>query len=320
MSVVRSHDVALKLSVVMAVYNAEQYLVEAVESVLAQTFGDFELLALDDGSTDSSLQILKNYETKDPRIRVLTRENKGIARTRAELTEHARGKYIAIMDSDDISRSDRLQKQIEFLDANVDCVAVGSWVMQINAKGQPIRILDYPRSHKEIDERNLEGRTAIVNPTAMIRRQAVLTAGTYGSECKFGAEDLDLWLRLAEVGKLANIPMPLLKYRLHKASLSETHLNEQFAQARRVCENAWRRRGIKREFKAEKHWRTAADPSTRHKILVQYAWIAWSNGYRATWWTYVCEALYLRPFALSSWRLLFFGLVRSPKKDAEEGI
>lgn len=293
----------------MAVYNGERYLAQAIESVLNQSFRDFELLVLDDGSTDGSLGVARAYEN-DSRVRVLPRKHRGIASSRTDLIGHARGEYVAFMDGDDVSFPDRIRSEVEFLDGHPDCVGVSGWLELVNAKGQPIRVLDYPLDHDEIDQRNLQGCMGIVHGAAMVRREAAASVPT--STYRY-AGDLDFWLRIGETGRLANIPRPLLQYRFHAASVSEAHLDEQFASVKAICEEAWTRRGIKGEFKAEKNWRHATDATTRHRLLTQFGWIAWGNAHRETWWFYTREALRLRPLAPASWRLLVFGFLRSPK-------
>src|ERR1035437_9156737 len=170
------------ISVLLPVYNAAPYLSEAVESVLAQSFEDFEFLALDDGSTDGSLNILREYETRDRRLRVISRQNKGLIVSLNELISQARGRYLARMDGDDVCAPLRFQKQLEFLDARSDYIVVGGWISRINQRGLPIGVLQGPCEHEEIDRANLKGHTSIHHPTAMIRKSAVLAVGGYREE------------------------------------------------------------------------------------------------------------------------------------------
>jgi glycosyltransferase involved in cell wall biosynthesis len=306
-----AREVVPKVSVIMPAYNADRYIAQAIESILGQSFRDFELLVLDDGSTDGSLNMAKAYESKDSRVRVLARQHRGVVKSMRELINNARGDYIAFMDADDVSLPDRIEKEVAFLDAHPGCVAVSGWLELVNARGQPIRVIDYPLDHAEIDRRNLAGCMAFVHGAAMIRREAV--ASVPASEHAY-ASDLDFWLRVGEAGRLANIPHVLLQYRLHAGSISEAHLDEQFASMQAICQTAWDRRGtVGGEFKGEKNWRYATDVPTRHKILTDFGWMAWRNGHRETWWSYAWEALRLRPFALSSWKLLIFGFLRSQK-------
>lgn len=316
MSGTHLNDPVPTISVLLPVHNAELYVDEAIKSILAQTYGDFELLALDDGSTDRSLLILREYEAQDSRVHIFSRENRGLVASLNELIAKARGRYLARMDADDICMPDRFRSQVTFLDSFPDHVLVGAWVETVNAAGLPIGILRSPTSHEEIDQDHLSGHTSIRHPTAMIRRSAVMSAGCYRSEF-ISAEDLDLFLRLAELGKLANLPEVMLRYRLHAGSISEAKGQVQQAATQSACESAWRRRGIEHRFEAVDHWRPGSDKDSRHKFAVQYGWIAWNHGHTQTWRTYAWEALRLRPFSPSSWRLLIFGLLKSPHKQIE---
>ena len=221
MSVTHLNDPAPTISVLLPVHNAELYIDEAIKSILAQTFGDFELLALDDGSTDRSLLILREHEAKDSRVHIFSRANRGLVASLNELIAKARGRYLARMDADDICMPDRFRSQVAFLDSFPDHVLVGAWVETVNAAGLPIGILRCPTSHEEIDQDHLSGHTSIRHPTAMVRRSAVMSAGCYRSEFIY-AEDLDLFLRLAELGKLANLPDHDRAYTNHLASMSSS--------------------------------------------------------------------------------------------------
>jgi glycosyltransferase involved in cell wall biosynthesis len=316
MSIVRSDDAVPTVSVLLPVYNAEHYLRAAVESVLSQTLMDFELLAFDDGSKDRSLAILHEYGASDSRVNVFSRENRGQVPTLNELVGLARGRYLARLDADDICLPERFRKQVDFLDSSPEHLVVGGWVELINAAGQPIGVVKSPISHDQIDQANIRGLTSICHPTAMIRKTAIISAGYYNE--KLGpAEDLDLWLRLAEIGKVANLPEVVLRYRLHANSLSEAHGQMQQDAAQLACVSAWRRRGIEARFEAVDHWRPTNDKDSQHKFALRYGWSAWNQGHTKTWWTYACEAMRLRPLARSSWRLLVFGFLKNPRRQSE---
>ena len=143
------------VSVVMPVFNAARFVAEAVESVLGQSFGDFELIAIDDGSTDGSGEILDRYAGKDCRIKVRRRENRGIVASRNEGLEMTSGELIAVLDSDDVAMPDRFALQVEFLGKHPECVAVGGAALVIDATSAPICAWDFPEMHQEIDQANL---------------------------------------------------------------------------------------------------------------------------------------------------------------------
>ncbi len=125
------------VSVIMPVYNGERYLEAAVESILNQTFSDFEFIITDDGSTDTSLALLRRYANRDPRIRLISRPNTGYVKALIEAVPLAKGKYIARMDADDISLPERFERQVRFLEQNPDYAVVGSKVLLIDSDGAP---------------------------------------------------------------------------------------------------------------------------------------------------------------------------------------
>jgi glycosyltransferase involved in cell wall biosynthesis len=299
------------ISVLVPVYNAQPYLREALDSILAQSFADFELLALDDGSTDLSLRILREYESKDSRVRVISRENRGLVSSLNELISESRGCYLARMDADDVCLPDRFKKQLAFLQSNPDHIMVGGCVQLVNRNGLPIRDFDNPPSHDEIDRANLGGHTAISHPTALIKRDVLLKVGGYRQEFVH-AEDLDLWLRLAEIGKLANLAEFVLQYRLHDFSVSHKNGLLQLESQKRACCEAWKRRGIEGTYTAEL-WRPPGKDA-RHKFALENGWTSWANGYRQTWLHYAWRALLLHPLNKATWNLIIFGLLRRPHK------
>jgi glycosyltransferase involved in cell wall biosynthesis len=207
------------VSVILPVYNAERFLREAIESILNQTFTDFELLLINDGSTDSSEQILKSYT--DPRIVYIRNEhNSGLIFTLNKGLELAKGKYIARMDSDDISFIERLQKQVAFLETS-DVAVVASTVDMIDAQGKHLPLWKDDRmcisSHSI--KAFLPKNNCIAHPSVMGRAE-VLKKYKYQSDQK-EAEDYDLWLRLAADGKqIAKLNEPLLLYRFLQESLT----------------------------------------------------------------------------------------------------
>src|SRR3954451_17524256 len=137
------------LSVVTTAYNTAPYLRAAIESILNQTFRDFEYILVDDGSTDGSLPILREFERRDSRVRVISRGNTGIVRAANDGIAVARGKYLARMDSDDLSMPTRFEKQIAYLDAHSECVLVGSRVMIMDPYGSPVAESGHSLTHEQ---------------------------------------------------------------------------------------------------------------------------------------------------------------------------
>jgi hypothetical protein len=232
------------VSVLMPIYNAERYVREAVASILRQTFTDFELLIFDDGSSDRSAAVAEEACGGDPRVRLFRESHAGYATWLREGVRHARGEFIARMDADDVCRSQRFALQLDFLRRHPACSAVGGAVLLIDPEGRPIRELRAPLAHEEIDALLLRGRgDAVVHPAVMLRRAALVAAGGYRPETE-PAEDLDLYLRLAERGRLANLPDTLLDYRQHVTKVSNERAGDQRrAIALALCE-ARRRRGL----------------------------------------------------------------------------
>ena len=205
------------VSVLMPVYNAGPYLAEAVESVLGQTFADFELVVVDDGSTDDSPAVLARYAA-DRRMTVARQPNAGITAARLALVGRAAAPLIAMMDADDVARPDRLAVQVEYLRANPDVVLVGSRYGYIDGAGNRLGAPAVPTDHADIDAWHMSGRGCVVHQsTVVFRRAAYDQAGGYSADFP-QAEDFDLWLRLAERGRLAVVEPELVQYRIHAAS------------------------------------------------------------------------------------------------------
>ena len=200
----------VKVSVVLSAYNAEKYIKEAVDSILMQTFTDFEFIIINDGSMDNTLSILQSYN--DKRLNIISRENKGIVASSNEGLDIAKGKYIARMDADDISLPTRFEKQVEFLDDNVDYVVVGTNIARCDKDGNFVKNWFYPE--QVIGNIKTMQCPTVANPSAMIRASAMHNVGGYRPYF-WGSEDADCWWRLEEVGKIYCLQEPLLKYRWH---------------------------------------------------------------------------------------------------------
>src|SRR5688572_15667789 len=205
---------APKVSVFIPVYNRERYLCVAVNSILAQTFTDFELLLVDDGSTDGSLALLERYAARDRRVRVEANgTNLGIPRTRNRGLELARGEYIALLDSDDYAYPGRLEAQVRFLDAHPDHVQVGSWGSFMDDAGRLRRRLRrQPVASADVDA-ELLFRCCLSNRSIMARA-AVLRSYGYREEFP-RCQDYDMHVRLAERHRMANLPSILVCGRQH---------------------------------------------------------------------------------------------------------
>ncbi len=238
---------APRVSVVMPVFNGARFIGEAIVSVLGNTFSEFELLVIDDGSTDDSVAAANHAAAGDPRVRVITVPHGGVGAARNAGLHAARGEYIANLDADDTMFPARLARQVAYLDKHPECVAIGSRVLAVDDTGTPIRIIVRTYSHEEIDSAHLAGRGgAIWNPTAMFRRDVAVAVGGYRAHLDRTGEDHDLWLRMAEVGRLANFPDVLIRYRIHgnNASISADGRERRLAVTLGNVGDAFARRGI----------------------------------------------------------------------------
>jgi glycosyltransferase involved in cell wall biosynthesis len=207
-----------KVSVLMPVYNGEKYLKDAIESILNQTFTDFEFIIINDGSKDSSAAIVQSY--LDKRIVFVENEqNIGLIKTLNKGLLIAKGEYIVRMDCDDISLKNRIEVQVKFMDANPTIGACGSFYnIFINDK---TAIADFPIDNEEMNC-FLIFNSPIAHPTAIVRRQVLIENDiNYSLDC-IHAEDYLLWSQLAEKGSLANISQALLNYRIHPGQITET--------------------------------------------------------------------------------------------------
>jgi GT2 family glycosyltransferase len=204
-----------QVSVILPVYNGEAYLRAAVASIVEQSFRDFELLAIDGGSTDGSLRTLGEFAAGDERIRVVKQSGRGLVQALNEGVALARGEFLARMDADDVALPNRFEEQVAFLRGHPDVAVVGSAMTLINGDGRPIREMSYPQQPAEIAEA-LKAGSALAHPSVMMRRAIVQDMGGYREILGF-AEDYDLWLRMAERTSLANLPARLMFYRHHDA-------------------------------------------------------------------------------------------------------
>jgi len=205
-----------KISVIMSVYNGENYLKESIESILSQDFKNFEFLIVDDGSNDKSYTILKGYAKNNKRIKIFkNNDNLGLTKSLNLLLNHAKAPYIARMDSDDISLPTRLSKQYKFLSQNKDIFLVGTRAFNINSKGKIISHPILPTNSIEISD-TLPKINCIHHPTIMFRNEG------YSYREKFiYAQDYDFYLNLLSAEKnFYNLKEPLLKYRITEDSVS----------------------------------------------------------------------------------------------------
>lgn len=200
------------ISVIMSVYNGQEYLSEAFDSVLGQTYSNFEFLVCDDFSTDNTLDIIESYAKKDNRIKVFRNyENKGLASSLNDLIRNSSGDFIARMDADDICLKDRFDVQIGFLLRNPDIHVLGCFTEEFDAVGN-VKIKKYPIKDKEV-LKMISCISPVSHPTVILRR-SVFDNLKYNSKLKRG-QDIDLWFKVLESGMvISNVSQVLLKFRL----------------------------------------------------------------------------------------------------------
>jgi len=231
-----------QVSVVIAVWNGERYLRQTLDSILAQDLADFELLVINDGSTDGTADILAEY-SRDPRLRIHSQENQGLVNTRNTGLRMAQCELLAFIDADDLAAPTRLSRQVAYLQAHPQVAVLGSFIQYIDPEGRPLRTLRYPTGATVVAEA-LALRCVLAQPAIMLRRSAALTVGGYRPAFKLGAEDYDLWLRIAEHHEIDNLPEVLTYYRIHGTSITHTHRTEQtIAAFAAMCSARRRRRG-----------------------------------------------------------------------------
>ena len=201
------------ISVILPVYNAENYVATAIESILMQTFTDFELLIFNDGSSDRSKEIIQGYN--DPRIKLFDDNiNAGLVARLNMGIELATGKYIARMDADDVCLLERFKKQVDFLESNPENGVCGAWTYELAPPGTRQRVYKYVETHEEICVKLLR-HNSFAHPVVMMRRSILMDHGIRYEQEYFPSEDFRLWTRLKQFTRFYNIPQTLLYYRVH---------------------------------------------------------------------------------------------------------
>lgn len=218
------------ISVAMSVYNGERFLDAAIESIRAQTLSNFEFLILDDGSADSSREIIARHANQDSRIKSILRGNRGLVASLNQLLAVTSAPLVARMDADDVALPERFARQAAFLAAHPDHGVVGSWTIDIDEHDHVLahasQIPDHPCTHDQVLANIETGGPLLAHPTVMYRRDVVLAAGGYHAAFRH-CEDYDLWLRLANRTRMANLPERLLRYRRSAGQVSNRHALEQ---------------------------------------------------------------------------------------------
>src|SRR5690554_4847317 len=293
-----------EITILMPVYNAELYLRQAVDSILNQTLTDFEFLIINDGSTDSSLEILNSYT--DSRIRIINQENVGVAKALNTGLDHAKGKYIVRMDADDISYPERVEVLYRFMLENPEYVGVGSNVNCIDKDGDFIfQFINSSVTDEQIRASFLKVNP-FIHPAMIFLKDEALAAGKYPILLNF--EDYGLWGNLLKRGKMYNLPQILMDYRFSPASVSidDADLGEEYTYLKRkaltkgelTSEDQARLQQLIRSFNDEKK-----EISYRRMLAKKYLW---NNHQPRKARENICYVIKKEPFKLYNYGIYFF--------------
>ncbi len=297
-----------RVSVLMPVYNAQAYLVEAIDCLLAQTFSDWDLICVNDGSTDASQAILDSYANKHSRIRAIHRPNTGIVGALNDALDAANGEYIARMDADDWCAEVRFEQQVAYLDKHVDCVAVGTYVQRTDPYGSPAGSQEPPTDHETIDAALLAGdASALVHASLMMRGDALRSIGGWRDGTDW-VEDLDLFLRLAEYGKLANLSQYLYIYRRHAQSVCFNRYELMCRRLKEVLREAYERRGIIEQFDEQMIRPDLAPKQSAAEHYRNWACYAIHAGNGTLARKHAIDALKRSPLSPRTWKVAYWAL------------
>ena len=287
------------ISVLLPFYNSERYLDSAIFSILNQTCTVFELILLDDGSSDRSLAIATQIAQLDSRVKVHHHPNMGLCRTLQKGVDLAQGKYIARMDADDIAHPERFEHQLAYLEQHPNCVLLGTAITVIDPDNDKLHLPSVSPDHNTILSELLSWKGArICHPTVMMRTDIVRAVGGYTQEYHY--EDIDLFLKLAQYGTLANLPERLLNYRWHLSSISHTRNYEKIAEIERKISRMYQGGAIQQKISCtvESSYFTAYESYCRWLILAR------RSGFWRSSLKYLFKIMINQPLAPKSYWIL----------------
>lgn len=293
------------ISVIMAVHNSQAYLAPAIESILGQSFPEFEFIIINDGSTDQSKSILEEFGSSDSRIRIIEQPNRGLTTSLNSAIGLARAGLIARMDADDIAHPTRFEKQFRFLNQHPEIICVGTHANLIDPFGAKIGQHAPPLDHASINRDLMRGiGWSIIHPSAMIRKSLLEMITGYDERYRT-SQDLDLFLKLAEVGQLANIPEMLLDYRQHFSSANRARKDEQRRLKYQIVLEAAARRGIDPPKESDLVHFTEMSRSKQHCV---WGWAVLRNGKSDIARRHAYRAIRAEPTSVEAWKLMFCSL------------
>lgn len=216
---------ALKISILTCCFNAEDFIEKAIESILHQSYKEFEYVIVDDGSMDNTLSILKRYAAKDKRIVLIEKKNTGLADSLNVGLRQARGGWIARLDADDVAMPNRLYNQLKFIQDNNRVMLLGGGCIEVDKNGTAVKKHIYPQEHNVLMKRLKSRKAFFPHSSAFFNKACVMELGGYNP--KFTrSQDLDLWLRIGETGLIACLQMPVVKLRKHSQMISNANQGE----------------------------------------------------------------------------------------------
>ena len=296
------------ISVLLPVYNCGTlYLTKALQSIFSQSYGNFEVIAINDGSTDGSGDVLDSFAYQDSRLKIYTQSNQGLPITLDTAYKKSRGELIARMDGDDISDPYRLQKQLQFLRENPGVGACGTWSTMIDPFGDTICKMRPPLHHNAIEELLYKGNaTALIHPTLMTRREIFELAGGYNPNNEL--EDLDLYLRLVEVTQLANIPETLLQYRVHFGSTNHQRRQRHVQLTIKTVCDARKRRGLP---PGSSLFHLPCRSDRKSEVYQDWAMKAYFDGNLRISRKYALKSFFAVPHSKRSWKAPYLAFLKN---------
>jgi len=291
------------ISVYMPAFNVARFIRSSVQSILDQTFTDFEFIIIDDGSTDETPSILREFASRDRRIRLLQCPHQSVAAAANEAIRHCRAPLVARTDGDDIALPQRLEKQHRFMQEHPECVALGSLVLLIDEQDVPLFTMpDTQLGHDAIDAGLLQGGWPISQTACMYRRNALEATGGYNAKLNMH-EDHELFLRLAELGRLENLPEVLQHYRQHPSSTSFRSAWQSQTIMPQLLAEARQRRGL-----PAREWKYVGVPRRPVERMRWWAWMSLKSGNVRGARKYARQSLQHAPLSTDSWRLMYCAL------------
>lgn len=292
------------VTVVLAAFNGEAFLSEAIESVIDQTVSEWNLIIVDDGSTDRTSQLAEHFAARDSRISVLRRQNGGVASARNAGVEAAATKWIALLDQDDVFRRDKLERQLRFLEENPDVKCLGSWGVRIGRAGKQLGTFRVgPVTEADYNEKRTAGRLIyLLAASAVFDRELAMALGGFRSE-PGGTDDIELWSRIADAHQVRALPEELVFYRVHAGSESASKLFVQRLNTERIKRNMRLRRAGDAEVSYE-------------DFLERYYRLPWPKRFAKRWtaqslsWYRLGGAMLADRNVLGLWFLFLSGLMR----------